>query len=238
MKKLLLILFGFILSGSVFAQDNLFTTESFIVKITGSKLVVEELLERKTIFRKDFIHPTGYVIDLDNDGNVEFLINDYSESEGKNFYSVFIYNTIDSFYLIDSILSGLKEPYYTFSDEINEVILITGSPDFDSYNSEEIETIFSPLICWGFQGNEFGLVNDQLYNIFINENEKYIDFIEEQYKAKGKNCNTANSLRGVIASIYINYYFADERAVADKALDEFFVCDNKARFKEEIIKLF
>ncbi|RJP70653.1 MAG: hypothetical protein C4539_05915 [Ignavibacteriales bacterium] len=238
MKKLLLILFGFILSGSVSAQDNLFTTESFIVKITGTKLIVEELLERKIVFRKDFIHPAGYVIDLDNDGNVEFLVNDCRESEGKNLYSVFIYNTVDSFYLIDSILSGLKEPYYTFSDEINEIILITGSPDFDTYNSDEIEMIYSPLICWGFHGNEFGLVNDQLYDIFINENEKNIDFVEEQYKAKGKNCNTANMLRGVIASIFINYYSADEKAVADKALDELFVCDNKARFKEEITKLF
>ncbi len=98
--------------------------------------------------------------------------------------------------------------------------------------------IYSPLICWGFHGNEFGLVNDQLYDIFINENEKNIDFVEEQYKAKGKNCNTANMLRGVIASIFINYYSADEKAVAEKALDELFVCDNKARFKEEITKLF
>ncbi len=238
MKKFLLILIGFILSNSFFAQDNLFTTESFIVKITGSKLVAEELLERKIVYQKNFIHPTGYVTDLDNDGNVEFLVNDCRESEGKNYYSVFIYNTIDSFYLIDSILSGLKEPYYTFSDEVNEVILITGSPDFDVYNSDEIETIFSPLVCWGFQGNEFGLVNDQLYDIFINENEKYIDFIEAQYKNKGKNCSTANLLRGVIASVYINYCYADEKAVADKSFDEFFVCDNKTLFKEEIKKLF
>jgi len=238
MKKFLLILIGFVLSGSLFAQDNLFTTESFIVKITGSNLVVEELLERKIVFQRDFIHPTGYVIDLDNDGNVEFLVNDYRETEGQSYYSVFIYNTVDSFYLIDSILSGMKEPYYTFSDEINEIILITGSPDFDDYNSTEIETIFSPLICWGFQGNEFGLINDRLYEIFINENEKYIDFVEAQFKAKGKDCNTANLLRGVIAAIYINYYLADEKAAAEKSFDEFYRCENKEKFKEEIKKLF
>ncbi len=238
MKKFLLILVGFICSGSLFAQDNLFSTESFIVKITGANLVVEDLLERKTVFQKIFSHPAGYVIDLDNDGNVEFLVNDFQETDGQNHYSVYIYNTVDSFYLVDSILSGLKEPYYTYSDELNEIVLITGSPDFDSLNTTEIESVFSPLICWGFIGNEFGLVNDQLYEIFINENEKYIDFLETQYKSKGKDCNTSNLLRSVIAAIYINYCYADEKAVADKSFDEFYTCDNKTKFKEAIEKLY
>ncbi|MCX6149295.1 MAG: hypothetical protein NTX22_02080 [Ignavibacteriales bacterium] len=236
MKRFLLVFIAFLLLDKSSAQDNLFSTESFIIKLSGANLLVENL-ERNIVFEKIFSHPKGFVVDMDNDGAVEFLVNDFTIRQGKSFYSTFLYNTVDTFYLIDSIYSGLKEPYYSFSDELNEVILITGSPDFDSLNTSEMETIYSPLVCWGFVGFELAIVNDQLYDFFIAENEKYIDFIDQFYKSKGTGCNSTSLLKSVIAALFVNYIYADEKAVAEKSIQQYYNCDDREKFKEAIKKL-
>lgn len=235
MKKFLLVFIIFIL-GKISAQENIFSTESFIIRLTGSNLYVENL-DRELIFESSFNNPNGNVIDFDNDGFVEFMLNDYSISSGRKYYYTYIYNTVDSFYLIDSIYSGLKKPYYTYSYELNEVILITGTPDTDTLNDLQNTEIFSPLICWGFANDEFGIINDRLYDIFIDENNKSIDYIDSLYNKDGKNCNTASILRSAIAAVFINYIYADEAAMADKSFNKYYNCEDKVKFKEAIKKL-
>jgi hypothetical protein len=120
---------------------------------------------------------------------------------------------------------------------LNKVILITGSPDFDSLNAPQLNKIFSPLVCWAIIGNELGIVNDRLYDIFISENEKYIEFADSLYKTRGSGCNTSFLIRSIIAAIFVNYIYADEKAVADKSLNKYYECDDKVKFKEAIEKL-
>jgi len=236
MKQYIFVFIVLFFQSILFAQENIFSTESFIIKLTGANLEAENL-DRAVVFQKSFDNPTGEVIDLNNDNNVEFIINDYSVTNGRKYYNTYVYNTLDSFYLIDSIYSGLKKPYYTYSYELNQFILITGSPDFDSLNTPEIEEVFSPLTCWGFLGAEFGIVNDKLYDIFLYENEKYIDFIDSLYKLKKKNCSTSRLVRSVIAAIFINYLYADEKSMAEKSFNQYYECDDKEKFKASIKKL-
>ena len=237
MKKYLFVFIIFLSQSKSFAQDNIFSTESFIINLSGSNLTAENL-ERTVIFQKSFKNPAGVVVDLDNDNNVEFLVNDFSIIDGRKHYFTYIYNTLDTFYLMDSIYSGLKKPYYTFSYELNEVILISGSPDFDTLNTNQLDEIYSPLICWGFLGTEFGIVNDKLYDIFLTENEKHIDFIDSVYRVNIKSCGTSQLVRSIIAAVFINYLYADEKTMAEKSFYQYYDCDDKEKFKSSIQKLF
>jgi hypothetical protein len=233
MKQFHFVFIAFLLQGILYAQENIFSTESFIIKLTGANLEAENP-ERTIVFQRSFNHPAGEVIDLDNDNNVEFLVNDYIISGGRKYFYTYVYNTLDTFYLVDSICSGLKKPYHTYSNELNEVILVTGSPDFDELNTTEMVEVFSPLVCWGFLGVEFGIVNDRLYDIFLNENEKNIDLLDSLYRIKKKNCTTSTLIRPIIAAIFINYLHADEKAMAEKSFSQYYNCDDKEKFKATI----
>jgi hypothetical protein len=235
MKKFLLVFIIFLFS-TISAQDNIFSTESFIIKLTGRNLFVENL-DREMILEQSFNNPGGNVADLDGDGYVEFILEDYSVDKGRKYYYTYVYNTIDSFYLIDSIYSGLKKPYLTYSYELNEVIIITGTPDTDSLNDSDTFKIFSPLICWGFADDQFGIINDKLYDIFIDTNNKDLDYIDSLYNKYGNNCSTARMLRSAIAAVFLNYIYADEEAIAEKALNKYYGCSDKEKFKDEIKKL-
>jgi hypothetical protein len=120
---------------------------------------------------------------------------------------------------------------------MNEVILITGTPDSDTLNTIQSSEIFSPLICWGFADNQFSIVNDKLYDIFIDENDNNIDYIDSLYRKYGNNCSTTMMLKAAITAVYINYIYADESSVADKFFDKYYNCGDKKEFKEAIKKL-
>ena len=235
MKKFLFVL-SILLLSRLYAQDSLFSNDSFIISLKGINLYVENL-EGKLVFESSFNNPNGNVTDLDNDGYTEFILNDYLIRDGRKYYYTYLYNTIDSFYLIDSIYSGLKQPYLIYSDELSEEILVTGTPDTDTLNTTQSFKIFSPLICWGFTDNQFGIVNDKLYDIFIDENNNNIDYIDSLYRKYGKNCSTTIMLRAAIAAVFINYIYADESTVADKTFNKYYNCEDKEKFKEAIKKL-
>lgn len=235
--KTFILFFVALVAGPLFAQDSTFAVEDFNVKIQDAKLLVSDL-DNKTVFNRQFQYPTAYTLDIDGDGASELLINDDNEQDGQDYYTLYVYNTIGSFYLIDSVYSGLKEPYYFFSDEINNVVLVTGSPDFDSLNtSAQQENVFSPLICWSFTDSSLNIVNDQLYNIFLSENEANMKFMDSFYKENGKNCESSRRIRAAVAATYANYIYADEYALAEKLLEEYYLCGDLKSFKEQISKL-
>ncbi|MCU7496805.1 MAG: hypothetical protein HF314_05125 [Ignavibacteria bacterium] len=233
--KTLLLFFVALFGGYAFAQDSTFAVEDFNIKIQDAKLLVGDL-DNKTVYDRQFQDPYAYTLDIDGDGASELLINDDNESEGQDSYTLYVYNTVGSFYLIDSIYSGLKEPYSFFSDEINNVVLVTGSPDFDSLNAGG-QDVFSPLVCWSFVDSSLEIVNDQLYNVFLSENDANIDFMDSFFKEKGRNCESSQLLKAAIASAYANYIYADEYALADKLLEEYYLCEDLKEFKEQISKL-
>lgn len=234
--KTLLLLFVALLGGYAFAQDSTFAVEDFNIKIQDAKLLAGDL-DNKTVYERQFQDPYAYTLDIDGDGASELLINDDTQTDGQDNYTLYVYNTVGSFYLIDSIYSGLKEPYSFFSDEINSVVLVTGSPDFDSLNVAGQDEVFSPLVCWSFVDSSLNIVNDQLYNVFLQENEANMNYMDSFFKERGRNCESSRLLKAVIASAYANYIYADEYALADKVLEEYYLCEDLKQFKEQISKL-
>lgn len=217
-------------------QSETFTADKYFIKLDNSILSVQDSAAQM-VYTQKFSHPTGYVADLDGDGTVEFLINDFREHDGTNSYSLYVFNTVDTFYLADSIYSGLKEPYYVFSPEIKSVVLITGSPDVDSLYNGQIENIFSPMVCWAVVDGELTIVNDQLYDIFMEENDKIISFIETYFKANAKDCTTSKQLISAIATLTINYYYAEEKTNAENVLKQFYFCDDREKLAEVLLKM-
>ncbi|MGE5402205.1 MAG: hypothetical protein ACM3S2_17540 [Ignavibacteriales bacterium] len=236
MKNLILLFITFVLVHTSFAQDSTYSVEDFNIRFDNSHLVVEDI-NKNIVYDRVFQNPNGFVLDLDNDGTGEFLVNDYTETDGQNFYTLYVFNTTGTFYLTDSIYSGLKDPYYFYSDEISNVVLVTGSPDFDSLNQAAAETSFSPLVCWSFVDSSLSIVNDQLYDIFLDENEANISYMDSVCKSKGRTCEASQEFRAAIAATYANYVYADENALAEKMLEEYYFCDDLKKFKEQISKL-
>lgn len=217
------------------AQDTTFTVQDYDIKVENSKMFVND--SGKIIYQRNFNNPFCFSIDLDSDGIDEVVVNDSEEKDGLSYYYVYVFNCADQFSLTDSVYSGLKEPYFIDSDEIENFVLVTGSPDFDSLYNPELETAFSPLICWSYVDASLSIVNDQLYDIFINENQKNIEVISAIYNEKGKSCQATELVKSVIASTYANYIYADEKATAERSLEQFYYCSDLANFKKIIEEL-
>lgn len=212
---------------------DIYTIDSITVKVENNTLSVTNKANDQ-IYIKNFSNPSAYAVDLDEDGVTEFLVNDYTEKDGQYFYTLYIFNAVDSFYMVDSIYSGLKEPYYMYSEELKGMLLITGSPDFDYLNINGTEDVFSPIICWKYSNYEVNIINDQLYEIFISENENNLRYIEQLTTEKGKDCDSSNLIKAAIASVYANFIYADEESNAEQVLNEFYNCKDLDAFRKEI----
>lgn len=214
------------------AQDTTFTVEDFEIKIDNSNLSV--FREQSPVFSRKFNDPSIFTADLNNDGLEEVVVFDYDLKEGLECYSAYVFDCSGSFIMTDSIYSGLKEPYMLESDESEKIIVVTGSPDFDSLYVPALGTPFSPMVCWTFGDSSLTQVNDEMYDVFIEENEKNIEFIKSYYAQHGSNCTASGELKQVLATVYANYIYADEKALAEMTLVRFYYCGDEAQFRERI----
>ncbi len=216
-------------SSLLFGQE--FKFDSFTAKFNGNKLEVTDTLQNQ-VYEQYFSNPVPNSIDLDNDGLDELVVQDSSLISGNNFYTYYIYNTIDSFYLADSIYSGLTEPFETESEEIDGIILVTGNSDFDQFN-EDPDYNFSPLNCWKFSDGKIVSANDEIYNLFISENEDIMDYLENLFGGK-VNCETSRKALGAIAAVYVNYIHAGEQTAAKQFLKKYYLCLDIDKFKTKL----
>ncbi|MEI7811173.1 MAG: hypothetical protein WCJ01_01975 [Ignavibacteria bacterium] len=234
MKNLLLLL-SLCAFFDIFAQDTTFTIENYRIDLRQFTLTVSNVNSK--VYDKTFFSPMGYSLDMNNDGIEELIISDYQQIAGFEYYTIYVFNTSGSFYQTDSIYSGLKEPYFIYQDEIEALVLVTGSPDFDSMNSTGLETAFSPLTCWCFDDSSLAIVNDRLYDIFLEENTNNIAVLKLFYEEQGKDCRITEIMKPVIASIYINYIRADETAMAERTISQYYYCDDREKFRQVLINL-
>ena len=225
-----------------FAQNESYQFELFTANLDGSKLSVITL-EENFVFEKEFSDPISSASDLDEDGIDELLIVDSIQNNSNINFILYVFNTLDTFYLVDSIASGSSYPYETTSDmfaeqegEIEGVILVCGNPSFDIFNSGAISN-FLPVNCYKFEEAEIFPVNEEIYNVFLNENENIISYLDEFYNSSGKNCESSVKLKSAIASAYANYINAGEESVATQFLKNYYLCDDIEEFKDQINEL-
>ncbi len=225
----------FIFTTNNFCQGKAYAFDLFNVQIENSKLEVFNST-KKLIFEKEFSNPKDISLDLDGDGINEYLIIDEKPDNKRFFCTLYIFNTIDSFYIADSILSGYFEPYPTVSDEVGGVVIITGNPKFDSLNGSSKET-FLPIRCWKYDNGEVYPVNDELYNIFIAENDTLLDYIDSYFNLNNADCNSAQKMAAAIAAVYANYIYAGDKTLASQFLKKYYNCDDIEKFKQKITEL-
>lgn len=207
---------------------------NFSISLETKTLVVKDESDR-IILQSSFYNPVSYVTDLDGDSSDEFLIIDSAAVPPRGEYLLYIYNTIDSFYLADSINSGSVEPYYTMSEELNEVVIVTGDNAF-SYIDKGSEAVL-PLNCWKYESGELYDINDEVYDLFISENEALIEVLDDHFDANGRDCTSTGKVKGTIAAVYSNYMNAGEQSIASQFLNNYYLCPDLEQFRGELDEL-
>jgi|YelNatPaOPRAMG01_1025707.scaffolds.fasta_scaffold00028_9 hypothetical protein len=219
---------------SSFGQDSTSAPEVFTIKLENSVLKTWNS-QNQIVFEKNFNNPFSQDVDLDGDDINEFVVTDEYTSNGKSLYTLYVFNTIDSFYIADSINSGLMKPVVEYSDEFKGIILLTGNDKFDSFNSDSDE-VFLPLNVWKYESSKIISLNDELYDIFISTNDSLIDFIDS-FVESNKGCDTVKKLQAIIAAVYVNYLTAGEKTLAEQFLNKYYLCSDLKIFQDKILSL-
>jgi hypothetical protein len=192
--------------------------------------------DRNVIFTQKFENPVFTTADLDSDSIEEYILIDYKFLDQKKDYTIFIYNTVDTFYCVDSIRSGFYEPYVFYSDEVKGNVIIAGIPGFDDLNIGKAD-VSMPLNIWQYNETGIVLINDQIYNLFLSENDSVIDYLEDYFSSSVKNCNSSEQVNNIIATGYKNYINAGELSIASQFLLKYYLCPDILNFKKSIEKL-
>jgi hypothetical protein len=234
-SSIFLLLFLFLTETFSQNQDK-FETELFTLTLNNNYLSVQNN-DGEEVYTKQFENPFCYLADLDSDGNDEFLVKDQNATDGIKEYSLYVYNLLDSFYLAGIISSGVVDPYETTSDEIEGLAIISGNPAF-SYLSENSEFRSLPLNCWKFLEGEIFSINNELYEIYIDENKNILLTLDSFFTENKKDCSTSLKLKSLIASAYINYLNAGENSIASNLFKTYYFCDDAGTFRQELDDFF
>lgn len=225
-----------LLTSQIIAQASHYNFDSYTLEIDS--LSVKAYSTSNTLFySKLFSNINDNFVDLDGDGIDELLIIDKSISNNNFFYTAYIYNTIDTIYLVDSISSGRLEPSIAYSEDIGGTVIAAGMPDFDSLITPG--SIFSlPLNFWKYEDGALFIANASIYDLFIKQNEELVDEIENYLNSHGEVCKSSVVLKSIIASAYINYLSAGEKTIASQFLKKYYLCSNIDNFKSQLVGMF
>jgi len=240
--KLFLYLFLIFAVTDLFPQEDSTKVDStsvdfdnFTVKLNDNLLQVYSN-EGSLMFSQKFENPVFTTADLDSDAVDEYILIDYKILDQKKDYTVFVYNTIDTFYCVDSIRSGFYEPYVFYSDEVKGNVIIAGIPGFNEFNLGKTD-ISMPLNIWQYNENGIALINDQIYNLFLSENESVVDYLDAYFDSNVKNCNSSEQVNNIVAAGYANYKNAGDVSIASQFLLKYYLCTDIDNFKKKIEKL-
>src|SRR5674476_196547 len=141
----------------------------FTIKLNDNLLKVYSN-EGSLLFNRKFENPVFTTADLDSDAVEEYILIDFKILDQKKDYTIFVFNTIDTFYCVDSIRSGFYEPYVYYSEEVKRNVVIAGIPGFNELNIGKVDSSL-PLNVWRYGENGIVLINDEIYDLFQSENE-------------------------------------------------------------------
>jgi hypothetical protein len=94
-----------------------------------------------------------------------------------------------------------------------------------------------PLNIWQYSENGIALINDQIYELFLSENESVVDYLDAYFDSNVKNCNSSEQVNNIIAAGYANYKNAGEVSIACQFLLKYYLCTDIDNFKKKIEKL-
>lgn len=235
MKTILSLVILF-LTTPIIAQGSIYKFDSYTLKIDSTSIKAYSIVN-SLFYSKLFSNIDTNFIDLDSDGVNELLIIDKKLNRDDIFYTIYIYNTIDTFYLADSIYSGRFEPSPEYSEDIGSTVIAAGMPDFDSLITSD--SIFSlPVNFWKYEDGALFIANVSIYDLFMIQNEELLNEIENYLNSEGGDCKSSEKLKSIIASVYINYLSAGEKSVASQFLKEYYLCSGLGKFKSQLIRMF
>ena len=236
MKKLVIILSFLIISTDLYSQES-FNFDLFNVSLNGQLLQVKGN-SGENLYSYKFHNPSISEYDLDEDGVNELLVLDSTGVNRKPFYTLYLYNTIDSFYLIDSILSGSTEPTEQQSDETGGIIIVSGNADFEKFNTDpNPDFLFLPVNCWKYDGDNLFQVNDEVYNIYESQIDDITETIDEAFEDGKKDCETSKKLKSAIAAVFSDCINAGDKSIASHFVKNYYFCDDIEQFLQELITL-
>jgi hypothetical protein len=192
--------------------------------------------EGDPLFIQKFENPVFTTADLDSDEVDEYILIDYKMLNQKKDYTIFIFNTVDTFYCVDSIRSGFYEPYVYRSEEVKGNVIIAGIPGFNELNIGKVD-ISMPINVWRYGEDGIVLINNQIYDLFTFENESVIDYLDDYFDSNVKTCNSSEQVNNIIATGYINYKNAGDLSVANQFLLKYYLCPDILNFKKKIEQL-
>jgi hypothetical protein len=104
-------------------------------------------------------------------------------------------------------------------------------------NIGKSDNVTLPLNFSRYGDNGITLINNEIYDLFISENEAVVDYLDEYFNSNIKNCNSSQQVNNLIAAGYINYKNAGDISVANQFLLKYYLCSDIIDFKTKIEKL-
>lgn len=224
----LVFLFSLLSSSALLAQNH----DSVLINLSNSELKVFRP-DGKSLYDKKFFNPKDSYTDLDGDSINEYLVVDSTLINKAPFFTIYVYNCADTFYLVDSIQSGGLAPFIENSEEEGSKIIVSGNPDFMQFNND-MNNIFLPTNCWRLKDDNIYLINDDIYDFYISENNDIIDYLDDNISKNSKNCASSTSLKPAVAAVYANYLSAGEKSTANQFLKKYYFCNDALQFQKEM----
>ncbi len=126
-----------------------------------------------------------------------------------------------------------------FSNEEGGEIIVTGNPDFEYFDSDDDQDsdIFLPINCWKYESGQIYIVNADIYDLYIQENEEIIDYLDSFTDSGEYNCDLSRRNRSAIAAGYANYINAGELTIASQFIKKYYLCADMNEFLDNINRL-
>lgn len=216
------------------AQEKNYQFTNFQISVVGNEVSV--LTESDSlIYQRTFINLIELTNDLEMDGSPEFIVFE-KDSLLHAGYIIYLFNTLDEFFLIDSILAGITEPSIIISEEINYPLIVCGNQDFEIFFSDNNEN-YEPINLWKFEQGELYLANEDVYEIYLTENENLLGFLTTELGDSNLTCESVKPYISAIASAYANFINAGEASSALQLIDKFYSCADIENFKQTLDEL-
>ena len=233
MKALFAALIVLIFISALQAQGENYEFDTFTVSVQNNMVLAKDV-NGKVFYSRSFNNIKEFLSDLDGDSLSEFCVMEIKKADKNTFYKVYVYNTVDTFALADSLESLNLEPYSVYDEENEKEIFIVGNTDCIKLARNKEETITAALDCYEYDGSSFNLINNQIYDIFMRQNEALIDSLDDFYADSDSSCEKSQSMKSLIAAMYLNYKNAAEDSISLHFLNKYYFCNDILDFKSKL----